>query len=100
MQIYLYKYYSNYIANNYINIELDKQKELEDLISKSIKKYGNVYLNFDGGYGYTMKFIELICSFLLEKFGKQYNILNSIKIISNDEPAIQQYVSKLIKQGI
>lgn len=63
---------------------------------EAIKKNEKLEINMDGCFGYPSSFID-------ESFGglarelNDFNILDRINIISNDEPGLIKYIEKCIK---
>ena len=96
MAIILNEYYKNYINNNYTFLDENKLQELKIEVERLINNNSKIILNFDGGFGYTINFLEMIITFLLDKFGNE-SILSNIEIISNDEPSISEYVYSLLE---
>ena len=96
MSIDLNKYFENYIDNNYEKLDNDNYKKLEKEVSDIIKNENIVYLDFDGGFGYTINFINMILGYLIDKFGREV-LTKKLEVISNDEPSISEYVFDLLK---
>ena len=97
MIIYLKDYFENFIENNCAKLDDSNLEKLEKDVAKVIDVENEIYLNFDGGFGYTKIFIELIIDFLSNRF-MDNNISKRIIVISEDEPSIIQFVHELLKR--
>lgn len=98
MKIYLNKYFENFVDNNYAKIDDKKLEALKNEVINSLNADDEIFLNFDGGFGYTNNFIELIIEFLNLKFGDN-NLLKKIKVKSDDEPSIIEHVTNLLRNN-
>ena len=97
MTIYLNEYFENYMDNNYTQLDNTKLEKLENDVVNLLNTENEICLNFDGGFGYTNSFIELIINFLNQKFSNN-NLSKRIKVISDDEPSLVELVYDLLKQ--
>lgn len=96
MTIYLKDYFENFIDNNCAKLDGSKLEKLEKDVVNVLDSENEIYLNFDGGFGYTKIFIELIIDFLSNRFMNN-NITKRIIVISEDEPSIIEFVRELLK---
>lgn len=73
-----------------------REKLLEENFIEAIQKKEKLLIDFDGGYGYPISFLEEAFGGLARKYGAD-QVLKTLVFISNDEPGLIKEVEGYIK---
>lgn len=88
-----------YISEGNFSGEEFRKKHLKPLYEKAIKNNEKLQINLDNTYGYAPSFLEESFGGLVREL-HSYNILDTIELISDDEPGLINEIKKYIKEAI
>lgn len=75
-----------------------REELLEPRYLEAIRKNDTLTVELDGGYGYATSFLEEAFGGLARKYDID-QVLKTIKIISEDEPALNEDIERYIKNA-